>query len=107
MSLFPSRQHDSRNLGGGFPNHIENGDLVVPADHYFMMGDNRHNSADSRYWVLCPGKTFWGGRFSTTGLQGHGGCVGKDGLGSNLPGWAMWRCTFFGDALAATLHPIR
>lgn len=36
------------------------GPIVVPADHYLMLGDSRDNSADSRYFGLVPRKQFVG-----------------------------------------------
>jgi signal peptidase I len=36
------------------------GPLVVPAGYYFMMGDSRYDSKDSRFWGIVPRENFRG-----------------------------------------------
>ena len=54
LDLFPAQTYTDPNVRPGWWTELrqrtQNGELVIPPQKYFMMGDNRNHSMDSRYW---------------------------------------------------------
>ncbi len=91
------------------PGYVKDGDLVVPPGKYFMMGDNRHNSLDSRYWGFVPRENIVGRPlFNYWSFETPESQYEQTGMSNNLTWMAHVVLHFFTDTRwIRTLHIIR
>lgn len=91
------------------PTHLENGELVIPPGKYFMMGDNRHGSYDSRFWGLVPRENIMGRPlFNYWSFETPDDQQNKKGTANGVAWMAHVALHFFTETRwKRTLHPVR
>jgi signal peptidase I len=92
-----------------FADCVVNGDLVVPPGKYFMMGDHRHNSLDSRYWGFVPRENIVGRPlFNYWSFKTPEDQYDQTGAGSAITWMGHVALHFFTDTRwTRTLHRVR
>ena len=90
------------------PHHVDAGDLVVPPGKYFMMGDNRHGSYDSRFWGLVPRENIIGRPlFNYWSFEAPDNQYEKTGIGNTIAWMGHVAIHFFTDTRwKRTLHVV-
>jgi signal peptidase I len=106
---FPAKTYTDPNIDPTWWRQLQTltkeGELIVPQGQYFMLGDNRNHSKDSRFWGLVPRQAivarplviyFSLRRPSTTDVQqAPDDRLGQDReLAARLAGFARWRRIF-------------
>lgn len=77
---------------------LQNGEILVPQDSFFAMGDNREDSLDSRYWGFIPRANVIGRpMFIFWSFEAPRGMYQQTGMGNRVKNFLYTALHFFDE----------